>query len=513
MVRITSTLGQASGVLITPDEVLTASHVVYAQGTGAATGMHITPEASQGLGIELAPAGYALAATIHYNLVLDGNGTETFAQSQYDYAVIHLSEAFPSLGTMAIEPDFNAGPVDVLGYPALAAGDLDFSTIDVQRNDTYSILQGSTVGTLISPGSSGGPAFTGGLSNPAVVGLVSTGGGGTEQFTQITQSVFNQIADWVRADDGTVLQAVGSTPVPPPLPPPVTGISVQGNHGDYIVANASGSLYLADTVPGRDGAQTLAGVGHITFADGTGRFDAIGGAEQTARLYQAAFDRPADLGGLDNWADKIDMNTLGIAQVAADFIVAPEFSARYGAPDDTGFVQQLYQNVLGRAPDAGGLENWLQVLGSGTARSQVLTDFSESFENRVNTEGSIGDADLSEATRLYQAAFDRAPDAGGLAAWTTRLDQGETAPQIAADMSRSSEFAADYAGLDAAGFVAKLYLNALHRAGDAGGVRNWVDQLQSGQSRASVLLAFSDSIENRVGTAHTTHDAWVFLPS
>jgi len=62
-----------------------------------------------------------------------------------------------------------------------------------------------------------------------------------------------------------------------------------------------------------------------------------------------------------------------------------EFQLKYGALDNEGFVSLLYQNVLGRAPDAAGLNNWVTQLENGTSRAQVLLGFSESAEFKVST--------------------------------------------------------------------------------------------------------------------------------
>lgn len=52
IVRITDTIGgvlyQGSGVLIAPNEVLTASHAVYIQGVGTATNIVVTPGYNNG---------------------------------------------------------------------------------------------------------------------------------------------------------------------------------------------------------------------------------------------------------------------------------------------------------------------------------------------------------------------------------------------------------------------------------------------------------------------------------
>jgi len=57
-------------------------------------------------------------------------------------------------------------------------------------------------------------------------------------------------------------------------------------------------------------------------------------------------------------------------------------------PTDTTFVTLLYQHVLGRTPDQGGYDFWLNDLQVET-RAQVLAHFSESAENIANVAGVI----------------------------------------------------------------------------------------------------------------------------
>ena len=52
----------------------------------------------------------------------------------------------------------------------------------------------------------------------------------------------------------------------------------------------------------------------------------------------------------------------------------------YGALDDGQFVDQIYANVLERAPDPGGKAHWTGVLGTGVSRGEVMVGFSESPE-------------------------------------------------------------------------------------------------------------------------------------
>jgi Domain of unknown function (DUF4214)/RTX calcium-binding nonapeptide repeat (4 copies) len=93
--------------------------------------------------------------------------------------------------------------------------------------------------------------------------------------------------------------------------------------------------------------------------------------------------RAPDAAGYEGWVSGLD-NGLGIEQVASGFIGSPEFQSTYGALDNIQFVTLLYNNVLGRAPDAGGLAGWVGQLDSGINRTSVVVGFSDSVEY-INT--------------------------------------------------------------------------------------------------------------------------------
>lgn len=105
-----------------------------------------------------------------------------------------------------------------------------------------------------------------------------------------------------------------------------------------------------------------------------------------ARLYQAAFDRTPDLLGLNYWVDQWESVQLSIGQIADGFYISEEFTATYGNLDDGAYLTQLYANVLDRTPDQGGFDYWMDRLDDGMTRPGVLASFSESLENKVNTE-------------------------------------------------------------------------------------------------------------------------------
>lgn len=127
-------------------------------------------------------------------------------------------------------------------------------------------------------------------------------------------------------------------------------------------------------------------VERIRFSDASLALDTGSGeiAGSAYRLYKAAFDRAPDEGGLGYWIDVLDDG--GSLQLAANgFIHSAEFQALYGAnPSDTLFLTKLYNNVLDRDPDQGGLNYWIGQLNGGMSRESALINFSESNENVSN---------------------------------------------------------------------------------------------------------------------------------
>jgi Ca2+-binding RTX toxin-like protein len=106
--------------------------------------------------------------------------------------------------------------------------------------------------------------------------------------------------------------------------------------------------------------------------------------------------------------------------------------------------------------------------------------------------------------RLYEATLDRPPDVPGLAGWVAALNGGQSLVSIAAGFVASVEFQNVYGMLDNEQFVTLLYNNVLDRAPDQAGLDGWVDQIEAGASRASVVVGFSESPEFRGNTAFDT---------
>ena len=264
------------------------------------------------------------------------------------------------------------------------------------------------------------------------------------------------------------------------------------------------------------GADTLFEVARAQFVDGYLTTDPTDHAAQVYRVYGATLDRAPDAEGLTNWTHALE-NGVSLLSIIDGFVDSAEFEANYGALSDNAFVTLLYHNVLNRAPDAAGLNNWVNALNSGQdTRAQVVEGFSESPEyiaetlNQVEAGLWVGNVDAAEVARLYDTTLGRLPDLSGLTSWTQRLEGGAPLVQVAQGFVGSAEFQSVYGSLNNTQFVQLLYENTLHRAADPTGLANWVGELDSGVSRAQVVVGFSESSEHIADTAaHVDNGIWL----
>jgi serralysin len=170
-----------------------------------------------------------------------------------------------------------------------------------------------------------------------------------------------------------------------------------GARAGYTVSKAGTGFTVRDNV-GSGGTDTLAGIERLRFDDTSVALDIAGVGGQTYRLYQAAFNRTPDVGGLGYWMGEGDRG-VGLAAVASNFVGSAEFVKAYGPLDNSQFVTQLYANVLHRAPDSAGLAYHVDLLVRGiTGRNDTLVSFSESAENQA---ALIGQMENGFAYTLY----------------------------------------------------------------------------------------------------------------
>lgn len=90
-------------------------------------------------------------------------------------------------------------------------------------------------------------------------------------------------------------------------------------------------------------------------------------------LYVVLLGREPDADGLNNWVNTI-ANEASFREVY-DGIGNPKEGRKY-------FVHELYLHLSGRALDAEGGKNWIAALEGGASKSEVYQDFLNSDEYR-----------------------------------------------------------------------------------------------------------------------------------
>jgi len=167
-----------------------------------------------------------------------------------------------------------------------------------------------------------------------------------------------------------------------------TGVFTDKDYSISTVWTPNGTNIIVRNFTGTDGTDSLNSVERIQFGTSAFGFDVDGTGGEAYRLYQAALNRKPDAGGLGFYIAQLDKGVT-LVDAADSFIKSEEFIKLYGAgTENDSFVSAVYQNVLHRVPDAGGLKFYIDALDEGRAtRAEVLADFSESTENKAQLIG------------------------------------------------------------------------------------------------------------------------------
>jgi len=129
--------------------------------------------------------------------------------------------------------------------------------------------------------------------------------------------------------------------------------------------------------------------------------------QEVNELYQNAFGRQADAGGRDHWVEAM-RNGDDIRDIEQSLIQSSEFQNAHSSNSD--FVSALYHTLLGRAPDAGGLQGWTNQLNNGLDRDDLVEEFQDSTEYLDN-----------HVSDLYQTYLHRSAGTDERAYWIQQL--------------------------------------------------------------------------------------------
>lgn len=384
-------------------------------------------------------AGHAITSTAANSLslgdVLDDN-TSLVAAS--DAIFLPIDQALQALGATALLSSYNgeestsgSSIIDGTNGADTLNGTSDGDVINgLGGND---VLNGNAGNDLLT-GGDGNDTLNGGAGEDAINGGAGNdrlnGGAGNDDLNGLTGD------DLVVGGDGLDRAFVLGDRT-------ANSVSRDGNN------NASNNFSF--TAVSDHGTDTLRGVERIHYNDGRIALDIHGGrdadegrAGYVYRLYEAVLDRAPDINGLTNWVDAYGVNDNWTFDfMAGRFTGSAEFTSKYaafraGAADtNEQYVRYLYDAAFDRTPDAGGLNSFVSQLDGGTSRAEVAGIIAGSQELRNNVFNDVKDGIFLDsfpagvsAFRLASFAQTASLDDSGLAQGPVLPGYSESGPEL-----------------------------------------------------------------------------------
>ena len=147
-----------------------------------------------------------------------------------------------------------------------------------------------------------------------------------------------------------------------------------------------------------------------------------------------------DRSGAEGSDDLSEIETLSFGDMAAFNLANQVGIASLSAEEIATFVE-LYIAYFNRAPDAEGLNFWGTTFANGFSLEQIATLFLDQTETRETYPDTL--TNLEFATQVYNNVLGRTPDQGGLEFWAGALDGGGvTRDQFILEVLRGAKVAA-----------------------------------------------------------------------
>src|SRR5690606_32499280 len=89
--------------------------------------------------------------------------------------------------------------------------------------------------------------------------------------------------------------------------------------------------------------------------------------DEVQKIYIAYYGRPADPVGLNYWAGKLDAAAGDLSEIIDAFGNSAESTALFDGASNSAKITQIYQQLFNRAPEADGLNFYIDLLANGQA--------------------------------------------------------------------------------------------------------------------------------------------------
>lgn len=274
-------------------------------------------------------------------------------------------------------------------------------------------------------------------------------------------------------------------------------ITVSDGYG----GTAASSLTIHVTAGSGAGGSSGGGTSSAEALFGTVTTDPHSVGGQVYALYEGVLGRAPDTLGLEYWVDQLNhgaslatitagflASAEGQARLGASdntgFVEQLYHNTLHRDPDSAGLASWVNQLAHGASR-------------VDVADGFVLSpEFTNTVQQSISGGLFVPDANASEVARLYYTMLGRAPDATGLQHWTDQIEHGGgTAASVAQAFLVSPEGQGTYGGLSNSAYVDALYVNALGRHAESNGLSYWTSQLDHGESRADLAVQLSESAE------------------
>jgi uncharacterized repeat protein (TIGR01451 family) len=277
------------------------------------------------------------------------------------------------------------------------------SSVNVGGKETYTITISN----------SGGTAATGAIVTDVVpaglTNITATDAAGT---VTISGNTVTDHLGTVAATTGTETLTITATAAA--LPSGTTSTTVS-NTASLAFNGATTTSNVVTTTINSVTPPITTGVGFLAGVPGDGTSQTF-----VHNLYRELLGREPDSTGNSYWVSYLAQhnNAGGQAQVIQGFLNSPEYAAHY--------ITTVYKVILGRAPDAAGLQYWTAKMGSpGTAgqhsgsadEKAIVAAFFGSDEFYIKS----GNTAQGWVNALYTDILGRAPDGSGSAFWAHEL--------------------------------------------------------------------------------------------
>ena len=293
------------------------------------------------------------------------------------------------------------------------------------------------------------------------------------------------------------------------LSPPSAAVSLlvlSPPGADGFVPTDVSSIDIADALHAGYRLQLTAATEALNLVDGV---LSVGVNTQEAflqRLYEGLLGRSYETGGMEAWVAALASGR-SLEDVAQGFLNSAEYQTRPQPRTEPEFIISLYQSFLGRDPVAPELSYWLEVGNRGLGHAQIVASFGTQPEAKIHLAATTARVFARRETAtavhdIYKTALGREAELGGLATWTGVAGQGGL-QAVAALFLLEPETAGLHARQSNADYVRSLYLAGLGRAASDTEVSYGAGQLDAGLSRGAFLQGVALSPEAR---AHLTSD-------